>query len=69
MSVEPKKLASLGFVEASWLQLIPVEVCIAVCAPGRHARQKSCKLGKKSRTDRTKWSVQNAKRSVHAYFS
>jgi len=64
---EERKLANLGFVDVSWLQVIPVEDCIAVCAPGRHARQRSCRLGKKSRTDKTRWSAQKAKRRVHAY--
>src|SRR5713101_6001047 len=67
-STEARKLASLGFVEASWLQLIPVEASIAVWAPGRHAGQKSCRLGKKSRTDRMRCSAQKTKRRVHAYF-
>jgi len=34
--VEARKLANLGFVDVNWLQVIPVEDCIAVCAPGRH---------------------------------
>jgi hypothetical protein len=58
--VEARKLVNLGFVDVSWLQVIPVEDCIAVCAPGRHARQRSCRLGKRSRTDKTRWSAQKS---------
>jgi hypothetical protein len=68
-SVEARKLANLGFVDINWLQVIPVEDCIAACAPGGHARQRSCRFGKKSRTDKTKWSAWKAKRRVHAYLA
>src|SRR6267143_172475 len=52
--VEPRKLATLGFEDTTWLQVKPVTVCIGVWAPGTQARQRSCRLGKKSRADRTR---------------
>src|SRR3989442_13638974 len=59
--VEPRKLANFGLEDTSWLQVKPVTACIGVCAPRTHARQRSCRLGKKSRADRTSVSVQKRK--------
>src|SRR6266566_330070 len=67
-SVEARKLANLGFEDTSWLQVILVTACIGVCTPEAHARHRSCRLGRKSRADRTRWSAQKTKRIAHPYF-
>src|SRR6267378_4813076 len=66
--VEARKPANLGFEDTSWPQVIPVTACIGVCAPEAHARHTSCRLGRKSRADRTRWRAQKTKRMAHPYF-